>query len=278
MAYLLLWLFAGTLAALLVTAGTLHLLPRIGGAAITAALARAPGLDLLVFWLTMGPWVAALVVAGVNNMSLLVTLTCLATVILAQYVALTVWIRLHQLAHREVMRGPTLAKSLNRAVGSWRNYAAVYWTALAVPVFNIVRIAEYAVYPVLIALIGLPRYNQAEWVNVSRHKFEGLVGGDRIWCLYCDWMTGIWSLGSEMLRNIESFWCPIRFGGQAKCDNCQIDFPDVTSTWVPADASVVEVAALLDEKYPGPNGVNAWFGHPVRLTVRGAAPDAPSEA
>ena len=47
-------------------------------------------------------------------------------------------------------------------------------------------------------------------------KVEGLVGHDRIWCLYCDWMTGVWSLGTEMLRNVESFWCPLRFSSDAK--------------------------------------------------------------
>ena len=35
-------------------------------------------------------------------------------------------------------------------------------------------------------------YKQAEWVNVSRTKFDGLVGHDLIWCLYCDWR---WSDG-----------------------------------------------------------------------------------
>ena len=37
-----------------------------------------------------------------------------------------------------------------------------------------------------------------------------VIGHALIWCLYCDWMTGVWSLGTEMLRNVESFWYPIR--------------------------------------------------------------------
>jgi hypothetical protein len=92
--------------------------------------------------------------------------------------------------------------------------------------------AEVFVYPPIQWLTGFPSYRSGDWVNVSRHKFSGLVGHDLIWCLYCDWMTGIWSLGTEMLRNVESFWCPIRFSNTAKCDNCSVDFPDVKNEWV----------------------------------------------
>ena len=107
-------------------------------------------------------------------------------------------------------RGPRIVTFLNALVGPWRNFLAVWVTALVVPVFWIIRVSELVVYPCLIRLIRFPRYRQAEWVNVSRHKFTNLVGHDLIWCLYCDWMTGVWSLGSEMLRNVESFWCPIQ--------------------------------------------------------------------
>ena len=109
-------------------------------------------------------------------------------------------------------------------------------------------------------------------MNVSRQKFSGLVGHDLIWCLYCDWMTGVWSLGSEMLRNVESFWCPIRFHSEKKCENCKIDFPDVDTTWIPASGTMQEVTELLDEKLTG--GEHSWHGHPARLTIEGRPHDA----
>src|SRR5262249_57508799 len=111
--------------------------------------------------------------------------------------------------------------------------------------FWVTRMAELFLYPPIASLTGLPKYNGAEWVNVSRQKFSGLVGHDLIWCLYCDWMTGIWSLGSEMLRNVESFWCPIRFYEGKKCENCKIDFPDIAVGWVPADGSMADIAATI---------------------------------
>lgn len=251
----------------------LHLIPRLGnpGQKLAAAIAHAPLLDVVIFKLTMGPWIAALIVGSIVHDGFGWAMLYLLIAILAQYTVLISWCRLHELAHREVLGGPRIVKNMNRAVGPWRNYLAVYYTSLAVPLFNGVRLVEYVVYPPITWLIGLPKYNDAEWVNLSRHKFEGLVGSDRIWCLYCDWMTGVWSLGSEMLRNIESFWCPIRFRSDLKCDNCNIDFPDIEGGWVDADATIAEAAAKSAAMYPGPDGINGWFGHPSRITVEGQA-------
>jgi hypothetical protein len=81
-------------------------------------------------------------------------------------------------------------------------------------------------------------------------------------------MTGVWSLATEMLRNVESFWCPIRFASGKKCENCAIDFPDINGGWVDAGGTMADVAVKLDEMYTA-EGDHPWFGHRVRLTVGG---------
>lgn len=43
-------------------------------------------------------------------------------------------------------------------------------------------------------------------------------------------LTDLWALGSEMLRNIESFRCPIRFRNETKNRNAITDFSD-TANW-----------------------------------------------
>ncbi len=274
------WIAAASALSLLAMAGFIHLVVRSGsaGKALADAMSRAPLLDLLVAWFTvMPPIVGCFVAAQLAgsgtwwHILLHAKLGAFAAII-GQVVAMQSWIFLHELANPAARKGPRILKVLNAKVGRFRNYAAVWWTALAVPVFAIVRLAEIVMWPMLILLVKFPRYNQGEWVNVSRHKFSGLVGHDLIWCLYCDWMTGVWSLGTEMLRNVESFWCPIRFSSTAKCENCKIDFPDIEGGWAHAGGTIADAAAVVDRHYPAPNGDNSWFGHPARLTVHGKDP------
>lgn len=262
-----------TLAAMLAGAAFVHLVPRLGpaGRALSLWLCRAPGLDLAITYFTAGPMIVG-PVAGVRmhaggDSPWLGALLGFLAAIAGQVASVMVWTVLHELANRKHLKGPRIVHTLNRAVGRWRNHSAVWWTALAVPLFWIIRVAEYIVYPPLTWLVRLPKYKPAEWVNVSRHKFEGLVGHDLIWCLYCDWMTGIWALGGEMLRNVETFWCPIRFDSAKKCENCKHDFPDVEEAWAPAGSGMAEVIRRIEAHRPAPGGDNAWWGHPARLTV-----------
>lgn len=263
-------LYIGTVAGMLLLAALLHLLKRLGavGRAMSAAVCRAPMLDVVVLSFTVLPPIVGVVWGTAQGSSLGSVLVFAVMGVLGQLTALWVWIIAHEISHRGQARGPRIAATLNRIVGPVRNHLAVWWTAWAVPVFALIRVAELFVYPPLIWLVKFPRYKHGEWINVSRMKFNGLVGYDLIWCLYCDWMTGVWSLGGEMLRNVESFWCPIRFSSPEKCENCKVDFPDINGGWTRADGTMHDVVNTLDSKYPGP-GVKAWFGHPARLTVKG---------
>ena len=263
-----LFVLFGTWLGLLCGAAVLHLLPRLGsvGRGVSAWLCRAPGLDGVMTYFVALPLILGPIFAGWWG---------LGAAVLGQLLMLWTWTIVHELAHPDARRGPRIVKVLNRAVGTLNNHAALWIMVPAVPMFWLVRVTQYVIYPPLTWLVGLPKYRTGEWVNVSRQKFAGLVGHDRIWCLYCDWMTGLWSLGSEMLRNIESMWCPIRFSSEAKCENCRIDFPDVFGTektpgWVPADSDVAAAAKLLEEQYEqSPH--RGWFAHPARLTVEGEA-------
>jgi len=228
-----------TFAAETALALTISVLPRYKPA-ITEKLCRAPWLDLLVGSFTCFPWIIALILGGWQ---------ALAGTVLGQAAALSVWTSIHELMYRQHVQGPRIVKTLNRIVGTWQNYLALYVTLIALPGFWLIRLMQVISYWPLVALLGFPKYRHGEWINVSRHKFEGLVGHDLIWCLYCDWMTGVYCLGAEMLRNVESFWCPIRFYDGKKCANCAIDFPDINQGWVEPDKSMADVVAKLDEMY-----------------------------
>ena len=256
-------------AALLLSAGLLHLIARLKPLeAFATALCCAPGLDVAITWFTVSPIIVGGILDGWRG---------IAAGIIAQFCALVSWTILHEMAHPEARRGPRIYKYINKQVGWFRNYTALIVTTLVVPIFWLARVAELTLYPLLVVLVRFPKYKQREWVNVSRQKFRGLVGHDLIWCLYCDWMTGVWSFATEILRNVESFWCPIRFSSEAKCDNCRHDFPDIDGGWVAADQTMSEVVHVLEEKYRG-QGSNSWFGHPARLTVEGERIDTDSGA
>ena len=158
-------------------------------------------------------------------------------------------------------------KTLDRLAGRWRNHVSLWVTLLALPVLWHVRLMEIVLYPVLVWTLDFPHYRSAEWVNVSRHKFKGLVGHDLFWCLYGDWAAGVASLGVEMLRNAQSFWCPIRFADARKCEHCKHDFPDLNQGWIPADGTMANVTARLEQTYAAGN--RSWFGHRSRPPARG---------
>jgi len=242
---------------MLLGAGVLHLLPHLGtgGRAASGWFTRAPGLDLVVTYFTVAPLFVGPIVDGWWG---------LLGAVVGQVLSVLVWCRLHELAHPTARRGPRIVKTLNKVVGRVRNHAGVWATAIVAPVFWIVRVAEILLWPCLMVTVGFPRYRQGEWVNCSRHKFQNLVGHDLIWCLYCDWMTGIWSLGTEMLRNVESWWCPIQFPSEKKGENCKREFPDLEGGWVAPDGSMADVEQTLEEKYLEHSGPNTWFGHPAR--------------
>lgn len=243
--------------ALLLVAGLLQLPGRLGAAGrrLGEALCRAPLVDGVLFFFTALPPLAGAIFRGWAGFGVGIG---------AQFTALLAWIILHELTHPRARRGPRIYRTQDDTVGRFRNHAGLWWTLWAVPAFWVVRFLQWYGYPVLTWTTRLPKIRHADYVNLSRHKFAGLIGYDLVWCLYCDWMTGVWSLGGEMLRNVESFWCPIRFHSVMKCERCAVDFPDISGGWVDADATMDEVVALLREKYRKGGPAHSWFGHPMR--------------
>ena len=247
-----------TASSMLLLASALMLVNKLSRGA-SDALARAPLLDVIVAAFTILPCILASIRAGWIGF---------AGALVGQLLALYAFCLVHETLHPGARRGPRIVRFINRTVGRLRNHVALIVTLVALPGFWFIRFIQAFAYWPLVALLDFPRYRQSDWVNVSRQKFDGLVGHDLVWCLYCDWMTGVYALGAEMLRNVESFWCPIRFYDGKKCANCRTDFPDIDAGWVPADGTMREVEQLLHEKY-GPGQPRAWFGHPARITVKG---------
>ena len=134
------------LGSLLFVAGLLHLIPRLGnfGKSLSAWLCAAPGLDIVVGYFTAVPLIVGPILGGWIG---------LAAAVCAQVLAVMVWTFFHGLLHPKARKGPRIIKFLNKLVGTWQNFVAVWITAIAVPVFICVRVAELLVYPWLVWLI-----------------------------------------------------------------------------------------------------------------------------
>lgn len=219
--------------------------------AITKHIARAPLLDLVVGLFTWVPWAAGFWLGGWAGVG---------AAVLAQWVFLNAFCIADRLVRGRP--GRTLTQAHIKNLGAVRNEICLLVTAPAVLAFFMVRLGEVLLYPPLTWLARFPKYRTGDWINVSRHKFDGLVGHDLVWCWYCDWMTGVWSLGSEMLRNVESFWCPVRFCEDCKNCHASTDFPDVNK-WCAAQGTLEDAVQLFEKQYKGRNR-NSWWGHPDR--------------
>ncbi len=218
---------------------------------ISEKITLAPLLDIFVSLFTWVPWAAGLYLAGWRG---------LVGAVLAQVLFLHAFCLVHRALRGRT--GRTLTDAQAKLLGPVRNQLCLLMQTPAILVFAQVRLATMLLYPPVAWLGKLPTYKSSEWINLSRHKYDGLIGYDLLWCWYCDWMTGVWALGSEMLRNIESFWCPIRFRSDTKNQNISTDFPDVAK-WAPADGTMEDAVRAFEAHYDG-SRKNSWWGHPDR--------------
>ena len=210
-------------------------------------IARPPAIDLVVALLTLIPWIIGWVAAARIAGHWFGGFAGLALTVAAQLATL----ELFDLVHRRL--GPKASLRINATVnklyGGWRSRLGLWVTVPSIPGFMIVRFWEYAGYYPLVVLLHFKRFRHGDYIAVSRHKIENLVGADLIWCLYCDWMTGQWSLGTEMLNQVETFWCPLAFVDKEKCGKCA-QFFDMTQ-WAPSEtdaAGIEKVILTIQEK------------------------------
>ncbi len=240
-----------TLAILAALTATLRLLP----GRIKDRLLVGIGVDAAIGAFTLGPIAACLLIPATRAGG---WAAWLAAPTAASILYLAIWCVADELVRGE-RGGFRIRRYWIRRDGVLR-YAIGWTILLAVPVFWAVRLAQVVVYPALNVAWGLPRLRARDYIALSRHKTAGLVGADYVFCLYCEWMTGLWSLGTEMLRHLESMWCPLRFGRAEQCERCTAVFPDIAA-WAPADGGMAGVEKFLILHYNGkPIGERAHLG------------------
>lgn len=247
--------FGCGLAYLSLSALTLHLL-LAASSKLGEAFTKTPLLD---FWIAVFIWLPPLASLFLRSWRYALG------VILAQIVFLLLYSSIHSSYYRLFKKQcpGRLMKTLGASIGRPRVFLGFLSTLLAIPVFLVIRAGQVFAYPLMIYFLRFPRYRHSDWIQLSRHKFDGLIGMDLLWCLYCEWAAGVYALGGEMVRNNESFWCPIRFYDSKHCENCQIDFPDLKE-WIPQDKKMEDVENLLKSKYTKERKIFSWYKHPSR--------------
>src|SRR6266511_1466681 len=90
---------AFTAGAILLAAGVLHLIPRLGstGRRVSHALCRAPALDIVITYFTVVPLFVGPALAGWRGF---------LAAIVGQISGMLVWQTLHELSHPQARRGP----------------------------------------------------------------------------------------------------------------------------------------------------------------------------
>ncbi len=147
------------------------------------------------------------------------------------------------MAARRKIASLTINRTIERRLGWWRNRMGLWTTIPSAPFFLFNRLGQFTSYYPLMILLGFPKFRHADYITVSRQKIRNLVGADLVWCLYCDWMTGGWSLTTDMLNVVESFWCPLTFADQGKCEKCAQCFR--MEQWAPADTNARQISSLV---------------------------------
>jgi hypothetical protein len=206
-------------------------------------LSRPPAIDFLVALFTLIPWITGSFLGLLISHRATGALAGLALTVLAQLIALELFDLVHSRirvpGHSRLKINPTLT----HLHGLLRNRLGLWITVPAVPGFLLIRFFQAFFYPPLVALLHFKPFRQSDYISVSRHKIENLVGADLVWCLYCDWMTGQWSLGTEMLNQVESFWCPLAFADRSKCEKCA-QFFDMTR-WAPSHTTPAQMEQVI---------------------------------
>lgn len=135
--------------------------------AISEKIVRAPFLDILISVFTWIPWAVGFWLNGWIGV---------LSALFAQWLGIYVFCLMDR-----VIRGKpadTLTAAQGRVIGPFRNHLALLATTPATVAFVAVRLTEILVYPVVAWLAKLPTYKSSEWVNLSRHKYAGLIGPD----------------------------------------------------------------------------------------------------
>lgn len=225
-------------------------------------LARPPAIDWIVILYTAAPWIAGWTAGARIHGHWIGGIPGLATVVASQILSLELFDFLHlRLAARRGIKSLEINSTIERRFGKWNNRICLWLTIPSIPFFLMNRFG-FRGYFIFEKLLGFSHFEDSDYITVSRQKIKNLVGADLVWCLYCDWMTGGWTLTTEILNEVESYWCPLQFADQGKCEKCAQFFR--TGHWASPGCTAEEISHVAGRTGGGKmtSGESAGLGRP----------------
>lgn len=205
-------------------------------------LARPPAVDCVVILYTAAPWIAGGFAGAQIHQHWLGGVGGVAAVTVAQILALEIFDWVHcRIAARQGIQDLQINRSIERRFGKLKNRTCLWLTVPSIPFFLYNRLG-FLGYFLFEWMLGFSHFKSSDYITVSRQKIQNLVGADLVWCLYCDWMTGGWTLTSEILNEVESFWCPLKFSDATKCAKCANYFS--IGHWTPPQTTAAEIGKI----------------------------------
>lgn len=59
-------------------------------------------------------------------------------------------------------------------------------------------------------LYGIARIRRSDYIVIDRHQLAYLNSIEKLNCVYCGYMNGLFAYGRELASRTEQYWCPIK--------------------------------------------------------------------
>ena len=82
----------------------------------------------------------------------------------------------------------------------WLNFIPAVFMHLVLELYHQVNFRKY----------GIPLVNSKEYFKVDRHKLKYLNPLEKLFCMYCGYMNGLYPYAAKIASETERHWCAIR--------------------------------------------------------------------
>lgn len=87
--------------------------------------------------------------------------------------------------------------------------SAPFIYGVSIPIV-ILDIAIEMYHRICFPLYGIPYVSRSKYIRMDRHKLSYLTGMEKINCLYCGYVNGLFAYFVQIAGETEKYWCSIK--------------------------------------------------------------------